>query len=104
MKEDRATESTRWKALLKELWSGPGTRVQDHFQPCLQTVVDAPRAAAMLPGDALTYTYDFGDNWQHLVTVEKVMAMSTDTYPCVVAGKVRLPTGADPTILSRGAI
>ncbi len=25
-------------------------------------------------GDALTYTYDFSDNWQHRVTVEKTMA------------------------------
>ena len=42
-------------------------------------------------GDALTYTYDFGDNWQHLVTVEKVMARPTDTYPGVVAGKYACP-------------
>ncbi|KKY07082.1 plasmid pRiA4b ORF-3 family protein [Xanthomonas citri] len=42
-------------------------------------------------GDALTYTYDFGDNWQHRVTVEKAMARPTGTYPCMVAGKYACP-------------
>jgi hypothetical protein len=43
-------------------------------------------------GDTLTYTYDFGDNWQHLVTVEKAMARPTGTvYPRVVAGKYACP-------------
>jgi len=35
-------------------------------------------------GYALSYTYDFGDNGQHLVTVEKTMARPTGTYPRVV--------------------
>ena len=42
-------------------------------------------------GDALTYTYDFGDDWQHLVTVEKTMAKPTGTYPRMVAGKYACP-------------
>lgn len=42
-------------------------------------------------GDALTYTYDFGDNWEHLVRVEKAMAKPTGTYPRVVAGKYACP-------------
>ena len=42
-------------------------------------------------GDALTYTDDFGDNWQHWVTVEKVMARPTGTYPRVVTGKYACP-------------
>lgn len=41
--------------------------------------------------DALSYTYDFGDNWQHLITVEKAMAKPTGTYPRVVAGKCACP-------------
>src|SRR5258707_9057439 len=51
IKEDRATEGTHWKALPTGLWSGPGTRGHDHFRPCWQPVVDAPRVAAMLPAD-----------------------------------------------------
>ncbi|WP_416204370.1 plasmid pRiA4b ORF-3 family protein [Xanthomonas euvesicatoria] len=42
-------------------------------------------------GDALTYTYDFSDNWQHRVTVEKTMARPTGTYPRVIAGKYACP-------------
>lgn len=42
-------------------------------------------------GDTLTYTYDFGDHWQHLVTVEKEMARPTGTYPRLVAGKNACP-------------
>lgn len=42
-------------------------------------------------GNALSYTYDFGDNWQHLVTVEKAMARPTGTYPRVVADKYACP-------------
>lgn len=42
-------------------------------------------------GDALTYIYDFGDDWQHLVTVEKAMAISPGPYPGMVAGKYACP-------------
>lgn len=42
-------------------------------------------------GDGLTYTYDFGDEWQHLVTVEKVMARPTGSYPRMVAGNRACP-------------
>ena len=42
-------------------------------------------------GEALTYTYDFGDNWLHLVTVEKVMVRPMGTYPRRVAGKYACP-------------
>ncbi|QYF35945.1 hypothetical protein HZS91_02660 [Xanthomonas citri pv. citri] len=42
-------------------------------------------------GDALTYTYDFGDNWQHRVTVEKTMARPKGTYPRVIAWVIPPP-------------
>lgn len=42
-------------------------------------------------GDALSYTYDFGDNWQHLVTVEKSMTKPRGVYPRLVAGKCACP-------------
>ena len=42
-------------------------------------------------GGTLTYIYDFGDDWQHLVTVEKAMAKPRSTYPCLVAGKQACP-------------
>jgi hypothetical protein len=42
-------------------------------------------------GDWLLYTYDFGDNWQHRVTIEKVITKPTGTYPRVVDGKQACP-------------
>lgn len=41
--------------------------------------------------DALTYIYDFGDNWRHRVIAEKVMAKPTGTYPRLVDGKYACP-------------
>lgn len=43
------------------------------------------------PGDSLLYVYDFGDDWQHLVTVEKQMVKPSGHYPRVVAGKNACP-------------
>lgn len=42
-------------------------------------------------GDALTYAYDFGDDWKHLVSVEKAVARPTGTYPRMVAGNRACP-------------
>jgi hypothetical protein len=39
-----------------------------------------------------TYTYDFGDNWQHQVLIERTQpALDTDQYPACVAGKRHCP-------------
>lgn len=43
-------------------------------------------------GDRLRYTYDFGDDWEHEIVVEKVhRAESGARYPICVAGKGRCP-------------
>lgn len=42
-------------------------------------------------GEALTYVYDFGDNWRHLVTVEKAMARPNGHYPRVIEGSRACP-------------
>ncbi len=42
-------------------------------------------------GDTLTYVYDFGDDWQHLVSVEKAMTRPTGTYPRVIEGNRACP-------------
>jgi hypothetical protein len=60
---------------------GHGSQISNELRLC-----DACRV-----GDALTYTYDFGDDWQHLVRVEKMMAKPTGTYPRLVAGKRACP-------------
>jgi len=43
-------------------------------------------------GDTLGYVYDFGDNWEHLVTIEKEMRIRPGViYPRCVAGKNACP-------------
>ena len=50
-------------------------------------------AAVLKPGvDQFTYTYDFGDNWCHTVTVEEIAAVDpTVTYPRLINGARRAP-------------
>ncbi|MBO9768260.1 MULTISPECIES: plasmid pRiA4b ORF-3 family protein [Xanthomonas] len=42
-------------------------------------------------GETLIYTYDFGDDWQHRVTVEKMMEKPTESYPHLITGKNACP-------------
>lgn len=43
-------------------------------------------------GDRIRYTYDFGDDWEHEIVVEKVLAAQPGTrYPVCVAGKGARP-------------
>jgi hypothetical protein len=61
------------------------------------------------PGDRLTYLYDFGDGWEHLITLESVAPMTAENRDPVCLGGARacppedvggihgwLPTGYDP--------
>jgi hypothetical protein len=44
------------------------------------------------PKAAFTYQYDFGDGWQHIVTLEKVLpAVPNTDYPLCLAGKRACP-------------
>lgn len=39
-----------------------------------------------------SYTYDFGDNWDHTIQVEKVLPAEAGVrYPCCIAGKRACP-------------
>ncbi len=39
-----------------------------------------------------SYVYDFGDNWEHTITVEKIMPKdSAGKYPLCIAGKMACP-------------
>jgi len=43
-------------------------------------------------GDTLHYLYDFGDDWEHLITIEKEMRIRPGViYPRCVAGKNACP-------------
>jgi len=44
------------------------------------------------PGDRIRYTYDFGDDWEHDVVLEKRLRRDADTQlPCCQAGKGARP-------------
>nr|WP_204805953.1 plasmid pRiA4b ORF-3 family protein [Mycobacterium riyadhense] len=44
------------------------------------------------PGTKLTYTYDFGDDWEHLITVEDtVPCEDASIYPRCVGGRRKAP-------------
>ncbi|MCX0271053.1 plasmid pRiA4b ORF-3 family protein [Nocardia zapadnayensis] len=44
------------------------------------------------PGDRVTYLYDFGDNWQHTIAVEKSLpADASATYPRCTGGRRAAP-------------
>lgn len=43
-------------------------------------------------GAKATYMHDFGDGWEHLIVVEKLLHAETGMkYPVCVAGKLRGP-------------
>jgi hypothetical protein len=42
---------------------------------------------AQAPKDRLGYLYDFGDSWQHIITVEKILPHDGGKYPRCIAGK-----------------
>jgi hypothetical protein len=44
------------------------------------------------PGDRIRYTYDFGDDWEHEIVLEQVLAGDPGrVYPVCVAGKSACP-------------
>jgi len=58
----------------------------------LRDELDARLDAVALKGSQFTYTYDFGDWWEHEVLVEDVFpAESGERYPCCVDGERACP-------------
>jgi len=48
--------------------------------------------AAPTPGSRITYLYDFGDDWQHVILVEAILPVDERTvYPCCTAGRRAAP-------------
>ncbi len=44
------------------------------------------------PGSKITYLYDFGDDWQHLILVEAILPVNERTlYPSCTAGRRAAP-------------
>jgi hypothetical protein len=56
----------------------------EHTVPLAQLLVGT--------GDTLRYTYDFGDDWEHDILLEKVLPVDPETtYPACTAGKGTCP-------------
>lgn len=66
------------------LWDAPG-EVMDEGKVALSSVAPEPK-------DKLTYVYDFGDDWEHTVAVEKIREPSPGVLaPSCLAGKGACP-------------
>ncbi len=56
------------------------------------TLDEQQPASTLSVGQMLCYTYDFGDNWQHLVEVEKILTNPRrPSYPTCTAGRRACP-------------
>ena len=67
-----------------------------HRDPELQPRQDEKkvflRQVLKKPKDRLTYEYDFGDSWEHLVVLEQVLAHEPRArYPVILAGRRACP-------------
>ncbi|PIU36286.1 hypothetical protein COT03_00365 [Candidatus Shapirobacteria bacterium CG07_land_8_20_14_0_80_39_18] len=43
------------------------------------------------PNDKIYYTYDFGDNWEHQIVLEKILPKRSVKYPLCLEGKLACP-------------
>ena len=60
-------------------------QMQDEREVCLSERITQPK-------ETFAYDYDFGDNWQHLVTLEKILpAAPEEKYPLCLDGKRACP-------------
>ncbi len=60
-------------------------QMEDENSVHLSELIDEPKSV-------FEYTYDFGDDWVHAVTLEKILPPSADTeYPVCLAGKRACP-------------
>jgi Plasmid pRiA4b ORF-3-like protein len=62
-----------------------GSTAINERNPCLANVLNKV-------GGKATYVYDFGDSWEHALTVEKILAAEPNvTYPLCTDGKLAGP-------------
>lgn len=60
-------------------------RMEDERERDLSELITEPK-------ETFAYDYDFGDNWQHVITLEKILPAALDTkYPVCLEGKRACP-------------
>lgn len=71
---------------------GPRTYGDTYYSPDVDDEEELRCSAAFGPRDAITYRYDFGANWTHTITCERVLDLvAGTTYPVCVAGRGEAP-------------
>ncbi|MDX6526907.1 MAG: hypothetical protein QOI43_2418 [Gaiellales bacterium] len=84
-----------WNSHLYEFEIGGvryGTDDGEGFGPPPKSERRTRLGAVTEAGTTFTYLYDFGDNWQHSVVVEKIIAAAPGaTYPACIAGRRACP-------------
>lgn len=64
----------------------------DDWAPVLDERKYTLDSLRLKPGSKIEYTYDFGDNWEHTVEVEKVLPPESEGhYPRCIAGRRAAP-------------
>lgn len=65
---------------------------EDDWQPVMDERKYRLAKFAVAEGRKFVYEYDFGDSWEHLVLVEKILSPDPDaTYPLCIKGKRACP-------------
>jgi hypothetical protein len=69
-----------------------GTPNPDYDDDTIDELDVRVRSVLKQPGDSIIYEYDFGDGWEHIVTLEKILPYSKDVHlPKCLAGERSCP-------------
>lgn len=77
-----------------QIVDGYGFVVEDYLEPDKYEVgydTDIRLKDIFNRYDKCVYIYDFGDNWEHIITLEKVIKESTNRYPVLMERKGERP-------------
>ena len=70
----------------------PDQDLFDDQEPCLPGWEVPVSAYLVSPGDSALYAYDFGDGWEHTVTLEAIVDRTPrKRYPACIAGERACP-------------
>lgn len=81
---------------LYEFSLGFNTSIGIQYEGFYEDILDARKIKVSKylneKGDKIVYSYDFGDNWEHVLTVEDVgPVISSQEYPSCIKGKGNCP-------------
>lgn len=90
--EKRAIKPKRWGEYLARIDCPFATEEYESEENTFYTTETPITQFFEKEGDKLFYTYDFGDNWEHEVILEKILPKETGVkYPICLDGKLACP-------------